>query len=286
MKNRSILVATLPAILFSASILAAPVAMITDLKGSAFVGNQKVSMLKYLDAKSELRLEGQSSVVITYFANPVQHTFTGPSKIMVGDTAPSAIEGASGDTKRVGPNTTIQGGLSGDQWRRLQQAAVVMRDVKPRFDVIAPNNTSILSANDVELSWTPMDGAKSYRVVVYDDATSKIIHEATVSGGITTAELPASADLQTGKKYRWKVDALGISKPSGAFGIFTVADQPTVGKMNTIRPTDTADRPARVFYATLLEIEGYSYDAKQEWKRLAKQFPNEEALVQRSTSIK
>jgi hypothetical protein len=37
-----------------------------------------------------------------------------------------------------------------------------------------------------------------------------------------------------------------------------------------------------VYFATLLEMEGLAYDAKQEWKRLAGQFPAEAAIQRRA----
>jgi cytochrome c-type biogenesis protein CcmH/NrfG len=38
----------------------------------------------------------------------------------------------------------------------------------------------------------------------------------------------------------------------------------------------------RSFYATALEAEGHTHDARAEWKSLARDFPNEPEIVQRS----
>jgi cytochrome c-type biogenesis protein CcmH/NrfG len=39
---------------------------------------------------------------------------------------------------------------------------------------------------------------------------------------------------------------------------------------------------ARSFYATTLEAQGHAHDARAEWKALAREFPNQPEIAERS----
>jgi len=258
--------------------LAAPFAMITDLKGEAWAmeGAQprKLSLLGYIESPTEIKIEGK--LAITYFANGVQYSFAGPARVALESAAPKVIDGQAGQFKKVTPEKSIGGGLSSDQWRRLQQATVVMRSVKSTFAVVGPDKTAVI-AREPEFEWTPVAGAKGYRLVVYGPEND-IVHEATTE----QHSLKPALELQPGKRYRWKVDALGVTKPVSASGVFTVADDAARERMAEMKRTAGAELGARSFYATTLEAEGHAHDARAEWKSLAREFPNEPEIVQRS----
>lgn len=261
--------------------MADPVAMVTDLKGDAWHGGDRslrLNMLHYFEAPTQVRLAPQSTLSVTYFANPVQYVFKGPALLTIETAAPRLTEGAPPDTRRVGPEKGIGGGLTRDQWRRLQQAAIVMRAVRASFVVISPNQTSVLSPN-IELSWTPVDGVTGYRVMVSDDADKPLADLPTAS---TTIHLPESVRLQKGMTYRWKVDAILPSDTLTAFGVFDVASTDIEQKFAQLRPAPDAELAAQVYFATLLDIEGFAYDARVEWRRLAKLFPEERAITRRA----
>ena len=267
-------------LLAAASVWAAPFAMVTDLKGDAWAvqgGQQKkLTLLGYIDNPTEIKVDGQGKVSVTYFANGVQYNFSGPSRVALESAAPKVIEGTPADAKKVTPEKAIGGGsLNSDQWRRLQQATVVMRNVKSTFSVVGPDKTTVL-ARTPEFEWTPAQGAKSYRVVVYGPSND-ILHEFTTEQN--SARL-SDLQLQPGQRYRWKVDALGVSKPASTSGTFTVASDEARQRMESLKPADK-DLGARSFYATLLEAEGHAHDARAEWKALAREYPNEPEIAQR-----
>ena len=83
-------------------------------------------------------------------------------------------------------------------------------------------------------------------------------------------------------RYRWKVDALGVAKPVSASGAFTVADDAARERAAEAKRSAGSELGARSFYATTLEAEDHAYDARSEWKALAKDYPNEPEIVQRS----
>ncbi|MGH8765340.1 MAG: hypothetical protein ACRET8_06450 [Burkholderiales bacterium] len=279
--DRNAWIAAIGSLVFSALAQAAPFAMITDLKGSAWVNDggrpKNLSMLGYVDTPIEVRVEPSAKLSITYFTSGVQYSFDGPARVALDAKEPRVLEGKALQNK-VGPDKTIAGGMSNDQWRRLQQATVVMRTVKSSFTVVSPADKTAILASEPEFEWTPAADAKRYRLVVYGP-DNQVLHEATTDQ--TALHPGASLKLQPGQKYRWKVDALGVSKPSSAQGHFEVADDAQRERIAATRPAAGAELPIRVFYATTLDSEGYLTDARAEWKALVKEYPNVPELKQR-----
>jgi hypothetical protein len=264
----------------AAAAQAAPYAMVTDLKGEAWTMEggkpKKLALLGYLENPTEIKVDGK--IALTYFSSGVQYNFSGPARVAVDAKAPKVIEGAAADSAKVTPDKSLGGGLSSDQWRRLQQATVVMRNVKTTFTVVSPDNTVVLD-REPEFEWTAAPGAKGYRLVIYGPDNG-ILHEATTE---QTALRPGSAvALEPGKRYRWKVDARGAAKPINAQGNFALAEPETLERLTAIKPPAGAPLGARVFYATLLDAQGHSYDARLEWKALAKEYPNEPEILARA----
>lgn len=263
--------------------LAAPFAMITDLKGEAWVleGTQprKLSLLSYIDSRTDMKVDPAAKVAVTYFASGVQYNFAGPSRVSLELGAPKVIDGRAAESRKVTPDKAIDGGgLSTDQWRRLQQATVVMRAVKSSFAVIGPDKTALV-ALEPQFEWTVAPGAKGYRLVVYGP-DHKILHEALTEQTSFTPgpELP----LEPGKRYSWKVDALGVSKPLTATGSFSVADAASRERLAAMKRAAGTDLSPRIFYATRLEAEDHEHDAHAEWKALARDFPDEAQIAQRA----
>ncbi len=274
---------TAAACLATTSALAAPFAMITDLKGEVWAldGAQprKLALLGYIDSRTDMKVDPTAKVAVTYFASGVQYNFAGPSRVSLEVSAPKVIDGQAAEYRKVTPDKAIEGGgLSTDQWRRLQQATVVMRSVKSSFAVIGPDKTSVL-ATEPQFEWTPAPGAKGYRLVVYGP-DHKILHEATTQQ--TSLKPGAELPLQPGKRYRWKVDALGVAKPLTATGSFSVADDATRERLAALKRAVGTDLAPRAFFATKLEAEDHEHDARGEWKALARDFPAEADIAQRA----
>lgn len=266
----------------AASAIAAPFAMITDVKGDAWALEgakpRKLAVLGYIEAPVEIRVDPATRLAITYFSSGTQYSFAGPARVALDAAAPRILEGQAAQAKKVAPEKSIGGGgLSTDQWRRLQQATVVMRAVKASFSVVGPDKTAVLE-REPEFEWTSADGAKRYRLVVYG-ADNQVVHEQTTDQNLIRPG--AKLSLQPGKQYRWKVDALGVAKPVSATGSFMVAEQPLRERVLASKPPAGSDMAARVFYATTLEAEGHAYDARAEWKALARDFPDVPEIAQR-----
>jgi len=262
--------------------VAAPFAIVTDLKGEAWnmegAEPRRLGILAYIEKPTHIRLDPSARVVVTYFANGLQYSFAGPARVSVQTPTPDMLEGQMGEARKITPDKSIGGGLTPDQWRRLQQATMVMRAVRPRFSVVGPDKTFLLTP-EPEFEWTTLPNAKGYRLVVYS-ADNAVIHESTTEQNIVR---PGSAlALKPGARYRWKVDALGISKPISTSGGFTVADSGVREDMLSLKAAAGNDPAARAFYATTLEANGYTHDARAEWKALARDYPEQAEFRQRA----
>lgn len=267
---------------FSALAQAAPFAMVTDLKGDAWASEygkqQKLALLSYIETPVEVKVERSTTLGVTYFTSGVQYSFQGPARVALDAQAPRVIEGQAALSTKLGPEKAIAGGLGKDQWRRLQQATVVMRTVKPSFSVVSPDRSVVLTG-EPEFEWTAAGEAKRFRFVVYGP-DNKILHEATTE---QTALRPGSAlKLEPGQRYRWKVEALGVTTPVRAVGTFTTETEALREKMIAGRPGAGAPLSARIFFATILEADGYMADARAEWKALAREYPDVAEIKRRS----
>lgn len=282
MSRRNVWLFTAASLVFAAAAQAAPFAMVTELKGDAAAieagKSRKVTLLSYIEGPTELKVEPAARIGVTYFASGVQYSFSGPGRISLEAQAPKVLEGKPAESRKVGPEKAIGGGgVSNDQWRRLQQATVVMRTVKPAFSIVGPDKTAVLSP-EPEFEWTAAAEARRYRVVVYGPE-NQILHEATTDQ--TVFRPGAAVKLEPGRQYRWKVDAIGVAKPVSASGTFTAASDAARKHFAANRPQEGAEPPARVFYATTLEAEGHAHDARAEWKALARQYPDVAEFKQR-----
>lgn len=266
----------------AAAAQAAPFAMVTELKGDAAAIEagkpRKVALLSYIEAPTELKVEPAARIGVTYFASGVQYSFSGPGRVSLGAQEPKVLEGTPAEARKVGPEKAIGGGgLSNDQWRRLQQATVVMRSVKPAFSIVGPDKTTVLSS-EPEFEWTPAAEVRRYRIVVYGP-DNQILHEAT--SDLTVFKPGGAVKFEPGQQYRWKVDAIGVAKPVSASGTFTSASDAARKRFAANRPQEGAEPPAYMFYATTLEAEGHAHDARAEWKALARRFPDVAEFKQR-----
>src|SRR4051812_49906767 len=120
--------------LFAAQAVAAPFAMITDLKGQAWAldGAQprKLALLGYIENPTEIKVDPAGKLAITYFANGVQYSFAGPSRVALESVAPKVIDGTAGEGEKMTPGETNGGGLSQDPRRPPPPANVVVRHPK------------------------------------------------------------------------------------------------------------------------------------------------------------
>jgi len=267
------LTAGLAALGLAALAHAAPFAMVTEVKGDPTATlegkSRKLTLLAFIQGPEEVSVAPKGRLVVTYFASGMQYSVDGPAKLVLAATEPQVLEGAA-QRRKISPDKWIgEGGLSTDQWRRLSQATSVMRDVTASFAVVSPNNSVVLAPAPL-FEWTPAANVRRYKLVIYGPQ-SQVLYEEVTTG---TALRPApSLQLQAGVKYRWKVDQLGVAQPRSASGVFSVASDAERARAMAGKPDEPPNLASRLYYATMLEAEGYENDAREEWKALIKDFP-------------
>ena len=76
----------------------------------------------------------------------------------------------------------------------------------PGVQLLSPANNSSVAAQDVLLTWQPVQGALYYRIRVYDSSNAIVGNApAAVDGATTSTGVPS---LVPGMTYHWKVKAL------------------------------------------------------------------------------
>lgn len=257
-----------------------PVAMVTDIKGTATLtetGKQKqLTLLYYLAPGSELHIESGSAVVVTYFVKPMEFTLAGPAEVTIGTDGPQVTKGnkpeiRSFDSRRADAAKKFEP----IQRERVAFAAVQMRGPKPELKAVAPANTKVLSTTP-EFSWTELPGVKHYRFVLLDGA-GKALYERSLDG--TLLRLPKANALKYGTAYDWRIEAeVSPGQTISTTATFNVIDAARAKSVAMARPKPGAPFSERLLFAARLESEGLGGEAKQAWLELVKERPNDETL--------
>lgn len=261
---------------------AEPVAMITDLEGSVHLAGKgkagKLAVLSYLPPNEEIILDAGAHVVVTYFTQSVEFDFSGPGRVLIQEQEARALSGSS-ETRRLDSEKSgaaakfVQSG-------KLTVATVEMRAipfVKPTL--LSPVKTRIAGLTPV-FRWKGLDDVEKYLVTLMDEQ-GQVIRQAEVA--TNSWDMPADNILQHGASYRWKVEAfLNTGDKLVAKGDFSVADTETIRRINAKQPAADARFSDKVTYAIFLEEEGFRDSAKNIWRELAEQRPDDPNLKRRA----
>lgn len=259
---------------------AEPVAMVTDLKGAAWLvkgGQQEqLNVLSYIDQGGSIRLDNDTEITITTFSPAAVYTIAGPAKLeLVG----GEVHRLSG-SKLVKFSLDEQKANAGRQFsvmqhERLAIAAFRMRDFG--LKLLTPVNVEILNVRPV-FTWSVPQEAQSFIVTLFDEADGKVVKEGIVNEPIW--QLPENLFLQRKHQYSWKVRLiLSSGSEMTDSGAFSIIDEARSLRILQQKPAVNASFSDRVLYAMLLESEGLEIDAADEWKLLATERPNEKLLA-------
>ncbi len=257
-----------------------PVAMVTDLKGAASLveggSRSSLAVLAYLAPGVEIQAEAGTRVVVTYLSEAREYSFNGPAKVAIGRNAAEVLQGKSGESRQLAESSTAAARKFAPlQRERMAMLSFEMRGPSQALRLLGPVNTQVL-AECPGFSWTTLPGIARYRLVLMDDA-GLTAHEAHVEGGYY--RLPREAVLQRGRKYTWKVEGKPQSgKMISATGSFVILDAERASTILAARPGAEAPFSERVLYAVLLESEGLGFDARTEWRALARERPGDASL--------
>ena len=280
-KFASCLLGLVLALFASITRAAEPVAMITDLKGHVYSASKTkaapLAVLSYLPPGEEIIVAAGAQLVVTYFAQSAEFSFKGPAQVLIQAEGAKALKGTA-QTKRL-DNEKSGAAMKFVQSGKLTFATVEMRSipfVKPTL--LSPVNTKIASLSPV-FSWKAVDDIEKY-VLTLSDEQDKILQAVELTSNSWT---PANPFLQYGAKYRWKIEALlKTGDKLNALGSFSVADLSAIKRVESKSMPDNASFSERVTQALFLEEEGFRESAKNIWKELALQRPEDANLKARA----
>ena len=175
-----------------ATAAAQPVAIVTDVQGTASYGKtvaNQLAILTSLDAGDRVRLAPGARVTMLYYADGAQFEARGPGTIILEATRPKSSEGAVVESRPQAGGTGVRLKSGG-----LVQGALVMRKVSLR--IVAPD--ALVLSTQPELAWTDSRNEASYDVALFDAAGACIFETKTQTRSVT---LPERVKLASGQSY-------------------------------------------------------------------------------------
>ena len=259
---------------------AAPIAMITDIKGKVTLvegsRSRPATVLAYIEADNRLQLEAGSQVVLTYFAKAIEVTLAGPGEASV------AVDGARVSKGARATQRSLEAGRVDTARKfepmareKLALATVHMRSSpKPAPRPTSPVDTVIITTRP-SLDWVELSSATGYRVVVRDASGTVLDQQVAKPPLVFTPERA----LRAGTAYEWRVEAkLASGAIVSADAKFSVADAARAKAVEHSRPGAEASFSERLLFAARLESEGMREAAKPLWQALARERPDDETL--------
>lgn len=259
---------TFALLLASPSFGGEPLAIVTDLQGSAIKkGSGRLAILAQLGAGAELELEAGARMTVAHFAGGRQFDLDGPGSFRL---TPVGVESAGGG--RVTPHAPLASVYRHVHLRpaRIAQTSISMRggpDDMP-LQLMSPVGTWILENRPV-FRWQPTAGVASYHFQLTDN-TGGVLYE--TSSGEPSVGLPDSITLGAGQTYAWQVDAIRPNSPVvSGWTEFGIADVDRRERVEAARPGPGASFGDRVLFALLLDDSGFREIASAVWDELARE---------------
>lgn len=269
------LVVLLPFALLSASARAETVAMITDLRGTVVVEDEKmrsVSILAEIEAAMRVRLESGARLVTLYVNSGDEYAFAGPAQIEFQASGPRVLSGAMPHKRAspLGSKVSIKPGS-------VRQAAFVMRSSRARGHIrlLSLSGTKTLETHP-EFRWQAIEGAESYRFELMD-GSGRVVVEQELNGA--SYRLPSAVSMDAGVPYTWQVSVrLTDGHRYADTGDFSLAPAALRRKAEDLRPAPNAPLSDRVAFAAWLDQMELRDEARKYWKALAMERPADPRL--------
>lgn len=161
----------------------------------------------------------------------------------------------------------------------VAQASMVMRGVRKANVplLVSPVRTAVVTATP-EFRWNAVDAVSGYRLRVTTPGGTTIWD---VSTRETEMSLPEDRKLEPGERYIWRVEAIGEGGAiSDASALFWVAKAEAISLLSQLKPENNASFGRRVLYAVQLGEAGAATEAKEMWKTLSRERPDDEVIRQ------
>jgi len=262
-----------------AATAATPVAMVSELtgKGALIAGSARAPlvMLAELAPGTQVELDAGARMVALYLDGSGEYLVSGPALVEFGAQQPRTIKGAAAQKR------SVLGGKAGANVRLKPlgavQGALVMRSAGPRgrIRLTNPSGTRTLEASP-EFRWQFEPAGLTYRFELVDD-TGNTLHESDIT--TTSLQLPASVRLKENVPYTWMVSArLPDGRKYSSTSDFSIASADVRQQVSALRPAGNAPVSDRVAYGAWLEQLELRDEARNVWRGLAAERPDDARL--------
>ncbi len=248
---------------------ATPVAMVTDLVGSATIDDGKaLELLDEINVDVNIIVSAESNLVVVYFDSGIEYTIAGQGRVSLKLAAPVSSDGATTKMRTLGPaGEAIRINPAGKA-----QASLVLRDSdnEVTLELLSPINPRI---NDLrpEFTWQSVPGAKKYRFELTDSELDTVV-EATVETSAFT--LPEGVELEPGGTYMWEiVTQQTLGERISSYASFTVVSKAQQDMIKTLKPGPNASVSQQIVFAVWLDQNGFTDDAEKLWNAIKKVRP-------------
>jgi hypothetical protein len=244
----------------------APVAFVTDIKGSATIaGDAKLNFLAELAPGTRLHLGSGASVAVTFAATGTEYTLVGPGEFVV---LPAEVKVEKGvvPAKRTVMQLPDAGVIA--RISHTATASLRMRGVQPPVDagkagLEYPVETRISTVRPM-LRWR--DDPDAAATVSLVDANGKEVWKGPAKSG----SVQPPVKLSPSTRYTWTVmTPKGLVGEAG-FETLPADSMAKVGK-SSARARTFSDR---VLHALLLQDVGALQEARAAWAALARERPD------------
>jgi hypothetical protein len=249
--------------------------LVTEVTGRAELeGAGAVATLAQIPDGSRLSLQADATLVAVDLGSGKEYVLKGGQDYRV---TPQGPQGSGGSvTSTALPAKGMSDIHIAPDMVALAKPATRSRTTRASVpNPISPVKTIVVS--DAPLfRWSAVDVSTGYRLSVLKPDGS--LHwEARTQD--TQLPLPKTHRLAPGKKYTWRIEYFAEGgRTSDASAEFSVAPAATIKQLSALKADARSPFSRRVLYAALLTEVGAKEEARELWKELAQEKPDDNVL--------
>lgn len=252
--------------------------LVTEVTGKAEIeGKGPVATLAEIQDGALVNVPPGAQIVAVDLGNGLEYVLKGGGHYVVTARGPNSADGKTIEAKPLPVKNLPDVRGSRIAAGTVAQASLVMRTAqKDKVPLlVAPVRTAVISQTPV-FRWNAVADVSGYRLSISKHSGESIWD---VSTHETEVALPADHMLLPGEHYRWRVEAIGEGGTlSDASAIFWVVQADAMARLTQLRPGADAPFGRRVLYAVQLQDAGALAEAKQLWKTLSHERPDDPVI--------
>lgn len=249
--------------------------LVTEVTGKAQIeGKGVVTTLAEIADGQRVSVSAGAHVVAVDLTDGREFVLKGGGNYLVAPGGPKAADGKTVETKPLPVKNLPYVRDARIATNSVALASLVMRGIREANIplLLSPVRTVVMSKNPT-FRWQAVDGATAYRLVLMmlDDT---VVWDASTRQ--TEMPLPGARQLVPGENYKWRVEAVGERGTlSDALARFSAGQPDAIERLEQLRPGADAPFGRRVLYAVALREAGAVAEAKEMWRVLSLEHPED-----------